>query len=193
MMSFFLLFEIPLKIIFHFSNLPPKNKILPSTFDSWMRILSRVDSSVLFLLAQNEDVKKNLQKEAIVRGIKPDRLIFGAKLSSSDYLARYRNADLFLDTSPYNAGATASDALRSELPLITLIGSSFASRHAASILNAVGLPELITESTQDYESLAVELATNPDKLLAIKHKLVKNLTNSLLLDTKLFSQNTNKI
>jgi len=164
-------------------------KILPTTFDSWMRILSRVDSSVLFLLAQNEDVKKNLQKEAIVRGINPDRLIFGAKLSSSDYLARYRNADLFLDTSPYNAGATASDALRSELPLITLIGSSFASRHAASILNAVGLPELITESTQDYESLAVELATNPDKLLAIKHKLVKNLTNSLLLDTKLFSQN----
>jgi protein O-GlcNAc transferase len=164
-------------------------KILPSTFDSWMRILSRVDSSVLFLLAQNEDVKKNLQKEAIVRGIKPDRLIFGAKLSSSDYLARYRNADLFLDTSPYNAGATASDALRSELPLITLIGSSFASRHAASILNAVGLPELITESTQDYESLAVELATNPGKLSAIKLKLVKNLPNSLLLDTKLFSQN----
>jgi len=164
-------------------------KILPATFDSWMRILSRVDSSVLFLLAQNEDVKTNLQKEAIVRGINPDRLIFGANLSSSEYLARYRNADLFLDTSPYNAGATASDALRSELPLLTLIGNSFASRHAASILVAVGLPELITESTEDYELLAVELATNPDKLLAIKARLVKNLPNSLLLDTKLFSKN----
>jgi len=164
-------------------------KILPATFDSWMRILSRVDSSVLFLLAQNEDVKTNLQKEAIVTGINPDRLIFGANLSSSEYLARYRNADLFLDTSPYNAGATASDALRSELPLLTLIGNSFASRHAASILVAVGLPELITESTEDYELLAVELATNPDKLLAIKARLVKNLPNSLLLDTKLFSKN----
>jgi len=164
-------------------------KILPATFDSWMRILGKVEGSVLFLYAPNEKVIENLRKEASTRGINPDRLIFGAEVSMSDYLARYRNADLFLDTSPYNAGATASDALRSELPLITLIGSSFASRHAASILNAVGLPELITESTEEYESLAVELATNPEKLSIIKAKLVKNLSSSLLLDTRLFSQN----
>ena len=164
-------------------------KILPSTFDSWMRILSKVKNSVIFLYAQNEKVKKNLQKEAIVRNIDPHRLIFGAQVSMSDYLARFRNADLFLDTSPYNAGATASDALRSELPLITLMGNSFASRHAASILNAVGLPELITESFEEYELLAVELATNSEKFLAVKAKLVKNLPDSLLLNTNLFSRN----
>ena len=164
-------------------------KILPTTFDSWMRILGRVESSVLFLYAPNEKVKKNLQKEAVARGINADRLIFGATVSMSDYLARYRNADLFLDTSPYNAGATASDALRSELPLITLTGSSFASRHAASILNAVGLPELITESKEEYELLAIELATNSKKFSEIKTKLAMNLSDSLLLDTKLFSRN----
>ena len=164
-------------------------KILPSTFDSWMRILGKVNSSVIFLYAHNEKVKENLLKEAIARNIDPQRLIFGAEVSMSDYLARFRNADLFLDTSPYNAGATASDALRSELPLITLIGNSFASRHAASILNALGLPELVAESVEEYELLAVELATNSEKFLAVKAKLVKNLPDSLLLNTKLFSSN----
>jgi len=164
-------------------------KILPSTFDSWMRILSKVDDSVIFLLGPNKNVKDNLQKEAIARDINPDRLIFGENVSMSDYLSRFHNADLFLDTSPYNAGATASDALRSELPLITLLGNSFASRHAASILRAVGLPELIARSTEEYESFAIELATNPEMFQAIKAKLRKNLSSSLLLDTKLFSKN----
>ena len=106
----------------------------------------------------------------------------------NEYLARYRVANLFLDTHPYNAGTTASDALRMGVPVLTCIGSSFASRVAASLLNAVNLPELITSTPEHYESLAIELATNPEKLKIIKDKLVDNLPTAPLYDTPLFTR-----
>ena len=103
-------------------------------------------------------------------------------------MARYRVADLFLDTQPYNAGTTASDALKMRLPMITLKGKAYQARMGASIVNALGIPELITSTSEEYESLAIELATNPEKLEAIKHKLASNLATAPLYDTKLFTK-----
>ena len=163
-------------------------KITPSTFDGWARILKKVDGSVLLLYVDNETAKNNLTKEVILRGIDPKRLIFGKRLPMLDYLARYRVADLFLDTLPYNAGTTASDALRMGLPVLTCMGHSFASRVAASLLNAVNLPELITTSQEQYESLAIELAMHPEKLKSIKDKLANNLPTAPLYDTPLFTK-----
>ncbi len=163
-------------------------KITPATFDSWGRILEQVDDSVLIIYANNESTKTNLTKEIALRGIDSNRLIFGEQLLIPEYLARYRLADLFLDTHPYNAGTTASDALRMGLPVLTCIGSSYASRVAASVLTAVNLPELITTTQEQYESLAIELATNPEKLKIIKDKLVDNLPTAPLYDTPLFTR-----
>jgi len=164
-------------------------KITPTTFDSWGRILEKVKDSVLLIYVDNESAQINLSKEITLRGIDPSRLIFGKRLSKSEYLARYRVADLFLDTHPYNAGTTASDALRMGLPVLTYLGSSAVSRHAASILNALNLPELITTTLEDYESLAIELATDSEKLKNIKDKLVSNLSTAPLYDTPLFTRN----
>jgi predicted O-linked N-acetylglucosamine transferase (SPINDLY family) len=163
-------------------------KITPSTFDSWMRILLSVEGSVLFLLDANETATNNLIKEASSRGINSDRLVFAKHLPMPEYLARYRVADLFLDTLPYNAGTTASDALRMGLPIVTQMGQAFASRMAASLLNSVGLPELITTNQDAYEALAIELATSPQKLDAIKSKLLNNLPSAPLYNTKLFTK-----
>jgi predicted O-linked N-acetylglucosamine transferase (SPINDLY family) len=163
-------------------------KIKPATFDSWMRILTKVDGSVLLLLDANGTATKNLKKEATFRGVSLDRIIFCKRVPSPYYLARYRVADLFLDTLPYNAGTTASDALRVGLPVLTQMGESFASRVAASLLNAVGLPELITTTPEAYESLAIELASNPQKLEEVKNKLLTNLPVSPLYNSKLFTQ-----
>jgi predicted O-linked N-acetylglucosamine transferase (SPINDLY family) len=164
-------------------------KILPATFDLWMRILKRVEDSILFLYADNEWSKANLIREARVKGIDGARLVFGERISTQDYLARYRVCDLFLDTFPYNAGTTASDALWTGLPVLTLMGQSFASRVAASLLNAIGLPELITNTQEEYEALAIELATNPQKLVEIKLKLANNRLTTPLFDTPLFTKN----
>jgi predicted O-linked N-acetylglucosamine transferase (SPINDLY family) len=164
-------------------------KILPAPFDGWMRILKAVEGSVLFLYAENHWVQGNLIKEAEARGINGQRLVFGNRLSPDEYLARYRTCDLFLDTTPYNAGTTASDALWTGLPVLTLIGKSFASRVAASILNAIGLPELITDSQAEYEALAIELAHNPQKLGTIKRKLSQNRQSTRLFDTAAFTKN----
>ena len=143
----------------------------------------------MIIYADNSAAEKNLTLEIIRRGIKPERLIFGERLKRKEYLARYRVADLFLDTHPYNAGTTASDALKMGLPLITMIGESFNSREAASILNSINLPELITNSMEEYEALAIELATNPDQLTKIKDKLHNNLAVAPLFDTPLFTKN----
>ena len=163
-------------------------KITPDTFDSWGRILEKVKDSVLLIYADNESAQINLTKEISLRGINPNRLIFGKRLSKSEYLARYRLADLFLDTHPYNAGTTASDALRMELPVLTYLGSSAASRHAASVITALNLPELITTTEEEYEKLAVELATDPKKLKIIKDKLVGNLPIAPLYNTPMFTR-----
>jgi protein O-GlcNAc transferase len=164
-------------------------KILPSTFDSWMRILNAVEGSVLFLFSGNELAKNNLINEASLRGVDSTRLVFGGPIAPEEYLARYRVCNLFLDTFPYNAGTTASDALWVGLPVLTLMGQSFASRMAASLLNAIGLPELITDTQKEYEALAIELALNTKKLADAKLKLANNRLNAPLFDTPLFTKN----
>jgi len=163
-------------------------KLTPTTFDGWGRILKQVDNSVLLIYADNETAKINLTKEIVLRGIQPNRLIFAERLSKLEYLARYRLADLFLDTLPYNAGTTASDALRMGLPVLTCMGSSFVSREAASVINAINLPELITSTQEQYESVAIELATDAEKLKIIKDKLASNLATAPLYDTPLFTR-----
>jgi predicted O-linked N-acetylglucosamine transferase (SPINDLY family) len=163
-------------------------KITPTTFDGWGRILKQVDDSVLLIYADNETAKTNLTKEIVLRGIQPSRLIFAEQLPKLEYLARYRLADLFLDTLPYNAGTTTSDALRMGLPVLTCMGSSFVSREAASVINAINLPELITSTQEQYESVAIELATDAEKLKIIKDKLVDNLATAPLYDTPLFTR-----
>jgi predicted O-linked N-acetylglucosamine transferase (SPINDLY family) len=168
-------------------------KITPITFAGWMRILTAVDNSVLWLSNMNDTAKRNLKRHAMKEGISCDRLIFASRMPLiNDHLSRIRLADLFLDTFPYNAHTTANDALRVGLPLITLMGESFASRVAASLLNTVGLPELVTTSQEAYESLAIELATNPGRLKDIQTRLLKNLPSSLLHNTNLFTQNIEK-
>jgi predicted O-linked N-acetylglucosamine transferase (SPINDLY family) len=160
-------------------------KITPGIFDCWTRILKQVDGSVLWLLEDNATASANLRKEAEARGVNADRLIFAKRMSLPDHLARHLIADLFLDTLPYNAHTTANDALWAGLPVLTCIGETFASRVAASLLNAICLPELITTTLEDYERLAIDLATHPEKLAAIKRKLAKNRLTTPLFDTKL--------
>ena len=164
-------------------------KILPPTFDGWMRILKAVEGSVLFLYAENLWVEANLKEEAKARGVDSSRLVFGERLPSDEYLARYQSCDLFLDTFPYNAGTTASDALWTGLPVLTLTGQSFASRMAASLLKAIDLPELIASTQQEYEALAIELALNPIKFAEIKLKLSNNRLTTALFDTPRFTKN----
>ena len=162
-------------------------KITPAVYDGWMRILRAVPGSVLFLLADNDQAMKNLSMEAVARGVAAERVIFGKRLSLPEYLARYRVADLFLDTHPYNAGTTASDALWAGLPVLTRTGEAFASRVAASLLHAIHLPELVAATPEAYEALAIELATDAAKLDAIRAKLEKNRLTTPLFDTRLFA------
>ena len=163
-------------------------KIIPPAFDKWMRILKAVPDSVLLLYGENKWAEANLKLEAEKRGVSQTRLAFGSGIERSEYLARYRLADLFLDTLPYNAGTTASDALWAGLPVLTCMGESFASRVAASLLNAIELPELITTTQEQYEAKAIELATNPAKLRAIKDKLERNKLTTALFNTPRFTK-----
>ena len=164
-------------------------KFTPSIFNSWARILGQVEGSVLLLYAESDAVKINLSREIELRGIDSSRLIFAGKICIEDYLARYRVADLFLDTSPYNAGATASDALWAGLPVITFLGKSFSARMCGSLLNSIGLPELVTASQREYEELAIEIGKNSDLILALKNKLAENRLSKPLFDVNLFTQN----
>ena len=163
-------------------------KITPDIFDRWMRILKQVDGSVLWLLEDNPCAVSNLRSEAVVRGINSERLIFAKRMPAPDHLARHRIANLFLDTLPYNAHTTASDALWAELPVLTCLGETFAGRVAASLLSAIGLPELITTTLEAYEQMAIDLATHPGKLAGIKRKLAENRLTTPLFDTKLFTK-----
>jgi predicted O-linked N-acetylglucosamine transferase (SPINDLY family) len=161
-------------------------KITPTTFAGWMHILTAVEGSVLWLFESNSSAVNNLRKEAVKLGINEERLIFAKYMPIADHLNRIQMADLFLDTLPCNAHTTTSDALRMGLPVLTLIGHSFASRVAASLLNAVNLTELITTTQEQYESLAIDLAMQPEKLKALKEKLAHNLPTAPLYDTLLF-------
>jgi protein O-GlcNAc transferase len=164
-------------------------KITPAIFDLWMRLLRAVPDSVLWLSKPHPTAAANLGKEAVRRGVSSERIIFAPRLPEmSDHLARQRHADLFLDTLPYNAHTTASDALWAGLPLVTCLGETFAGRVAASLLKAVGLPELITSSIEDYEALALRLARDPVLLAAIKDKLLRNRDICPLFDTARFTR-----
>jgi predicted O-linked N-acetylglucosamine transferase (SPINDLY family) len=164
-------------------------KINPHIFDVWVRILNEVNSSVLWLLEDNPFASNNLRKEAQNRGINPSRLVFAKRTTLAEHLARHKVADLFLDTLPYNAHTTASDALWAGLPVLTCMGESFASRVAGSLLTAIGLPELITTTENDYVTLAIELATKPAKLKEFKEKLGRNRLSTPLFDTARFTTN----
>ena len=163
-------------------------KITPLRFDGWMRILGQVEGSVLWLLEDNETASANLRMEAVQRGVNPNRLIFAGRLPNKEHLARQKLADLFLDTFPCNAHTTASDALWVGLPILTRMGESFASRVAASLLNAIHLPELITTTEEEYEALAVELALNSKRLKRITRKLKKNRLTTPLFNTERFTR-----
>ena len=163
-------------------------KITPREFDIWMRLLTAVEGSILWLQRSNEWAEVNLKKEAEARGVDPGRLIFTKKCDYSEYLMRMSTADLFLDTFTYNAGAIANDALWCGLPVLTLQGQSYVARMASSLLTAIGLPELITTSADEYEQLALDLATNPEKLSVIKDRLSTERDNSVLFDTGQFTK-----
>jgi predicted O-linked N-acetylglucosamine transferase (SPINDLY family) len=163
-------------------------KFNPDTFKLWMRILIGVPDSALFLYAENDVIENNLQRQAELLGVNPARLVFGKRISVPDYLARYKVADLFLDTFPYNAGTTASDALWAGLPVLTRTGEVFASRVAASLLNAMGLPELITDNEEEYVLKAIEWGNDLGKLAEVKAKLARNMSTSDLFNTPKFAR-----
>jgi predicted O-linked N-acetylglucosamine transferase (SPINDLY family) len=163
-------------------------KFSPSIFAVWMRILKRVDNSSLFVYAESKAAERNLQEAARGFHVEPRRIVFGKRLSREDYLARLQVMDLFLDTLPYNAGTTASDALWAGLPVLTCSGRSFASRMAASILRSIELPELVTSTAGEYEQLAVQLAEDPHLLLRLREKLARNRSRTSLFDTPLFTK-----
>jgi predicted O-linked N-acetylglucosamine transferase (SPINDLY family) len=163
-------------------------KILPQTFDGWARILHAVDGGVLWLLDHHSSATQNLRREAQVRGIDPDRLIFAPRMPLPEHLARHKAADLFIDTLPYNAHTTASDALWAGLPVLTCMGKSFAARVAGSLLLAMGLPELIAETQADFESKAIQYAKNPAALASIRRQLSANLSTSPLFNAPLFTR-----
>jgi protein O-GlcNAc transferase len=171
---------------FVFCSFNKSYKITPLMFDSWMRLLRAIEGSVLWLFGLNPLLERNLRVEAERRGVAADRLIFAPRVPYPDHLARLALADLFLDTFPFNAGATASDALWAGLPLVTVCGEALASRMAGSLLHAVGLPELVTDSLANYETLALRLARDQALLGAIKTKLAQNRATYPLFDTDRF-------
>ncbi len=163
-------------------------KITPDLFDCWMRILARVEGSVLWLLQDNVFAAENLRKEASRRGVDGERLVFSGRIPLPEHLARHKLADLCLDTVPCNAHTTASDALWAGVPVLTCAGETFAGRVAASLLRAVGLPELVTTTLDAYQQMAVELATSHERLQIIKGELAKNRLRAPLFNTALYTK-----
>jgi protein O-GlcNAc transferase len=162
-------------------------KITPEMFYVWMRLLSRFDDSVLWLSSTHATAAANLRDEAVRRGVAAERLVFATRVArKDDHLARHRLADLFLDTLPYNAHASASDALWAGVPVVTCLGRTFAGRVAASLLHAIGLPELVTHSLAEYEALATRLASEPALLAAVRTKLAESRLTCPLFDIARF-------
>jgi predicted O-linked N-acetylglucosamine transferase (SPINDLY family) len=171
---------------FVFCSFNNSYKITPQLFDVWMSLLRQVDKSVLWLLDSTATTRRNLWREAAARGIDPQRLVFAPRIATEDHLARHRLADLFVDTLPYNAHTTASEALWAGLPVLTCVGTTFAGRVAASLLRAIGLPELVTGSLDEYESLALRLAREPQALGELRKELARNRAVRPLFDTDRF-------
>jgi protein O-GlcNAc transferase len=165
------------------------HKIDPAIFDVWMRLLNAVDGSVLWMRELSPAATDNLRREAAARGVRPERLVFASPVPQvADHLARHRQADLFLDTLHYNAHATACDALWAGVPVVTRRGATFAGRVGASLLRATGLPELVTDSLEDYEALALQLVRDRSHLASIKARLARNRDSCALFDTKTFTR-----
>lgn len=161
-------------------------KITPQLFDIWMSLLRQVDKSVLWLLDSTATTRRNLWREAAARGIDPQRLVFAPRIATEDHLARHCLANLFVDTLPCNAHTTASEALWAGVPVLTCLGTTFAGRVAASLLRAIGLPELVTSSLDDYHALALRLAKEPAALEEIRQKLARHRAVAPLFDTNRF-------
>ena len=174
---------------FVFCSFNHTHKIMPDLFNIWMDLLHAVPGSVLWLLESNSTAPENLRREASRHDIDPERIIFSPRMPLSEHLARYRLADLFLDTFPYTSHTTASDALWVGLPLVTCMGKTFAARVAGSLLNATGVPELITNNFDEYRELALKLATDPDLLSGVRRKLIENRDQCALFDTPRFVSN----
>jgi protein O-GlcNAc transferase len=181
-------FRLP-ESCFVFCSFNRPYKIDSVMFDVWMKILKKVPESVLWLLFGNRIAEDNLRREAEARGVKSERLIFAEMLQKDEHLGRMRLADLALDTRIVNGHTTTSDALWAGVPVITLQGGHFVSRVSSSILSAIGLPELITHSLEEYEALAVRLANNPYELQKIRQGIVTNRTKAPLFDTPRFVRN----
>jgi protein O-GlcNAc transferase len=164
-------------------------KLTPAIFAIWMQLLQRVPDSVLWLLGDNSAAIRNLRAEAERRGVSAERLVFAPRMDSPEHLARHRLADLFLDTLPYNAHTTSSDALWAGLPVLTCLGQAFPGRVAASIVRAAGLPDLVTNSLDEYADKAIELATHPERLREVRDRLVHNRARCRLFDTARFCRN----
>jgi len=181
-------FGLP-KGCFIFCSFNSPYKIDPVIFDVWMRILRQVPEGVLWLLSGNKIAEENLSWQAEVKGIKSERLIFSELIPKHEHLGRLRLADLALDTRIVNGHTTTSDALWAGVPVITLQGGHFASRVSSSLLSAIGLPGLMTQSLEEYEALAVRLAQKPAELEEIRQRLVKNRLVAPLFDTPRFVKN----
>lgn len=164
------------------------SKLGPTVFDVWMRLLQRVPGSVLWLLADHAAVPRNLRREAAQRGVDPARLVFADRRPHAEHLARLAQADLVLDTLPYNAHTTSSDALWAGVPVLTCRGRAFAGRVAASLLQAVSLPELVTDSLADYETVALGLASSPARLRPLRERLARQRERAPLFDTARFTR-----
>jgi protein O-GlcNAc transferase len=164
-------------------------KIRAPFFDLWMRLLQKVPGSVLWLLHDNTGAVANLRREAQARAVDPARLVFADRRDRSEHLARHRAADLFLDTLPCNAHTTASDALWAGLPVLTCPGQSFAARVAASLLQAADLPDMVIQDLDQYEALALRLATTPTLLKAVRERLLTNHDTCALFDTDRYRRN----
>jgi predicted O-linked N-acetylglucosamine transferase (SPINDLY family) len=164
-------------------------KIMPDCFDRWMRLLQVIEDSVLWLKKGSDAAMRNLRQRAARRAIASERIVFAAQMPRlEDHLARHALADLFLDTLPYNAHTTAVDAIWAGLPVLTCAGESFAARAGASLLQSAGVPELITASPQRYEELAIELARDPQRLAALRHRLAARCGDAALFDVALFTR-----
>jgi protein O-GlcNAc transferase len=164
-------------------------KITPEVFDLWCRLLKTCPNSVLWMVSESQAAQANISREARIRGVDPGLLIFAPRLIYAEHLARMQLADLFLDTLPFNAGTTASDALWTGLPVLTCAGEAFAARMAGSLLHAIGLPELVTDTLEAYEQVARRLATQPGELAALRARLAANRTTLPLFDTRRFCRN----
>ena len=177
---------------FIFGSFNNSYKITPIIFDAWMNILKKTDNSVLWLLNTHETAIKNLNKEAIKRGIEPERIIYADKLKYNEHLKRFQHMDLFLDTFPYNAHTTACEAMRCGVPIITLIGESFASRVAASLLNLIGMKNLICTDIDEYIKIAIFYRKNTNEFKKLKKDFSQNKINSFF-NSKTYTKNLEKI